>query len=293
MSDQATTDTARRMWHLLETIHAIVYFAPEITAQYKALGLKGFWMGYFAGRAAPLGTASPELVTATFFNFHPAMVARALPDAWQIATPTEIIDVRTRAVDEALRRILGDTVDGPAMAETAELAETAAAGCTSAGRPMYAAHTTLPSPSSPHLRLWHVATLIREHRGDGHIAAQLTHGFTGLDAHITLCATGAVPRASIQPHRGWSDQDWEHASRRLADAGMLDTTGKLADTGREARASTELTTDRLALEPWQRLGTTATIRLTELLVPIARTVVASDVLPFPNPMGLPAPAEGR
>ena len=208
MNDQPTTDTARRMWHLLETIHAIVYFAPEVTAQYKALGLKGFWMGYFAGRSAPLGTASAELVTATFFNFHPSMVARALPDAWHIAGPTEITDARTRALDEALRRILGDTVDGPAMAEAADLLETASTGGTSAGRPLYAAHTPLPSPSAPHLRLWRGATLIREHRGDGHVAAQLTNGFTGLDAHITLCATGAVPRVSLASVMGPPVRQW-------------------------------------------------------------------------------------
>jgi len=56
--------TARRMWQLLETIHAVVYFAPEVLDAYTAVGLKGFWMGYFAGRSAPLGAASPEVVTA-------------------------------------------------------------------------------------------------------------------------------------------------------------------------------------------------------------------------------------
>ena len=293
MTGPSTESTARRMWHLIETIHAIVYFAPEVSAHYEDLGLKGFWMGYFAGRAAPLGAATPELVTATFFNFHPDMVARALPDAWQIADPKTILGTRNRAVDEALQRILGDSLTTAGMVETAELLEHAVAGTSLAGRPLFAAHASLTPPTSPRLRLWHAATLIREHRGDGHIAAQLAHGFTGLDAHITLCATGTMPRPTIQPHRGWSDDEWENATQQLYERGLLDDAGSLSDAGRAARASVEERTDQLATGPWHRLGADGTTRAAELLTPIAGAVVVSGALPFPNPMGLPAPRSDR
>ena len=114
MSDGEARATARRMWQLLETVHAVVYFAPEVAEASRQLGLKGFWMGYFAGRAAPLGPAPPEVVAATFFNFHPAMVARALPDAWSIACPGDVTAARLAAVDDALRRLLGSRDLAPA-----------------------------------------------------------------------------------------------------------------------------------------------------------------------------------
>ena len=294
MNDESAGTTARRMWHLAETIHAVVYFAPEVSAHYKDLGLKGFWMGYFAGRSAPLGTASPELVTATFFNFHPDMAARALPDAWQIAKPEAVLDTRNNAIDQALQRILASSLTDAELVESCELLEHAVAGTSLAGRPLFAAHASLTPPKSPRLRLWHAATLIREHRGDGHIAAQLAHGFTGLDAHVTLCATGTMARPTIQPHRGWSDDEWEHATRRLHERGLLDEAGSLTDAGRAARASVEERTDQLATEPWHRLGADGTTRAAELLTSIAGAVVDAGALPFPNPMGLPAPrSDGR
>jgi hypothetical protein len=117
---------ARRMWHLLEPYHATVYFAPEIIGAMRDVGLKGFWMGYFAGRSAPLGPVGPEVVTALFFGFHPSMVARALPDAWDLTSPEEVLAVRLAAVGAALERVLGDAVDGPELAEAADLARWAA-----------------------------------------------------------------------------------------------------------------------------------------------------------------------
>jgi hypothetical protein len=80
--------TARAMWKLFEPLHAVTYFADECLEQYRAVGLKGFWMGYFAGRAAPMGAVTPGLVDATFFSFNPDRVNRALPDAWSLAPRT-------------------------------------------------------------------------------------------------------------------------------------------------------------------------------------------------------------
>ena len=281
----------RGMWHLLENIHAIVYFAPEVVDAAKRIGLKGFWMGYFAGRAAPFGTASDALVAATFFNFCESMVGRALPDAWAMATPDQILEARLEAIDATLRRVLdAEVLSSPELRQAADLAEEATGGCSVGGRPLFAATTTVPWPGPPHLRLWHAATLVREHRGDGHIAANVAAGFDGLDSLVMACGTGAVPRARLQGARGWTDDEWDGATARLVERGLFDG-GGLTDLGRAERRAVELTTDALALEPWTHLGAGGTRRLRQLLEPLVAAVVSAGVVSFPNPIGLP-PSQG-
>lgn len=188
----------RRMWQRLEAYHAVVYFVPEKKAAYEAAGLKGGWMGYFAGRAAPLGPVPAEVVTALFYNFHPRMVARAIPDAWAFSTPARVLEARLAAVDAGLRRLLGEAVAEPELGAAAEFAAAAAESPDPAGRPLFAANAALEWPDEPHLRLWHAATLLREHRGDGHVAALVAGGLDGCEAHLTLAATGAVPESQLQ-----------------------------------------------------------------------------------------------
>jgi hypothetical protein len=281
---------ARRMWCLLEPIHAVVYFAPELTDRYRAAGLKGFWMGYFAGRSAAFGAASPEVVLATFFNFHDSMVRRALPDAWSYSTPEAVLRARTEGAGAALRRALGDEVAaGADLAEAAELAAEAAGACSPEGRALFAAHASLQWPEDPVLRLWHAATLLREHRGDGHVAALFEAGVDGLESHVLMVASGAVSRELIQTARGWPDEDWQAASSRLGQRGLVDGAGQLTEQGARLRARVEATTDRLAAGPWEHLGAARTDRLAALLAPMAETVAAADV-PYPNAMGLPRPS---
>ncbi|MDQ1504808.1 MAG: hypothetical protein QOD57_2535 [Actinomycetota bacterium] len=280
---------ARRLWPAYETYHAHIYFVPEATDAYRELGLKGGWMGYFASRAAALGAASSGLVTAVFFNFQPAMVARALPDAWALASPDDVLAARLRTADRALRRLLPDHVGSPAEAEAAALAREAAEAAALAGRPLFGALRSLPWPEEPHLGLWHACTLLREHRGDGHVAALTAAGLDGCEAHVTLTAAGNVPRATLQANRKWSDDDWAAAEARLAARGWLDAAGGLTDAGRAGRAEVENRTDDLAEEPWRALGPERTERLLELLTPMARAINDAGGVPVPNPVGVPAP----
>jgi len=275
------------MWRRLETIHAAVYFAPELGEKYAAVGLKGFWMGYFAGRSAAFGEASPEVVLATFYNFHESLVRRALPDAWSFATPEAVLRARLEGAEVALRRSIGDDAESPEVAEAAELATEAARSCSPEGRALFAAHAALPWPEEPLPRLWHAATLLREHRGDGHVAALLANEISGLEAHLLMVGTGAATRETIQFARGWPDEDWDAAATRLADRGLLDADGLLTDAGRELRERIEATTDLLAAGPWEHLGEARTERLSELVAPWARRV--AEGIPYPNPMGLPHP----
>lgn len=279
---------ARHAWQTLEPYHAMIYFVPEAREHFKQVGLKGFWMGYFASRAAPLGTASAQLVTATFYNFQPAMVARAIPDAWSFATPEKITRARLEAADTALRRFLGESVEGEEMREAAELARVATEGCTVEGRPLFAGYRTLTWPSEPHLILWHAATLLREYRGDGHVAALLTHGLDGCEAHLTLVGTGNVPREMIQASRGWSDEEWQQAHNRLLKRGMLDEAGLLTTEGQALRQAVEDLTDTLALPPWQHLGQEKCERLIQLVRPFSLKIGEGGGVSMPNPMGLPA-----
>jgi len=284
---------ARQMWHVLEPVHAVTYFAPECHDRYRALGLKGFWMGYFASRAAALGEASPELVTATFFNFHPAMVHRALPEAWTVAGPQAVLAARVEGSAAALHRLLAQAPlvenpdDGRPLAEAVDLAEMAAAACDLAGRPLFAAMRSVEPPPDALGRLWHAATSLREHRGDGHVAACLANGLDGLDAHVSFAAAGAVPRGVLQPNRGWSDEDWARSEQRLQARGWLDDHRLITPAGRAGRREVEDLTDRLGAGPWEALGSQRSAHLLDLLAPLARAVVDAEAIPAVNPMGVP------
>ncbi|QXC59515.1 hypothetical protein KSP35_14080 [Aquihabitans sp. G128] len=281
---------ARRLWTVYEPIHAVTYFSEACAERYRALGLQGFWMGYFASRSAPFGAASPQLATATFFNFRPSMAERALPDAWDRTTPAAVLAARLDGSVATLRAALGATADGPDVAEAAELAEQAVAACSVEGRALFAALTAVDRPADPLGRLWHAATLLREHRGDGHVAASVAAGLSGLDAHVTFAATDAVPRERLQGARGWTDDEWAAATAGLVERGWLDGEGALTAAGRAGRQEVEDRTGALAAAPWRSLGVEATERLHAGLLPLAQAIVASGAIPFPNPIGVPLPA---
>lgn len=277
---------ARQMWRVLEPIHAVTYFAPETRQATDALGLRGGWMSYFACRSAPLGTASAELVAATFYNFHPTMVARAIPDAWTFASPEAVLDARLGAVDAALRRILGAAVHGEELAEAAELAREAALRASTAGRPLAAANAALPWPIEPHLVLWSATTRLRGQRGDGHVAALVYAGLDPCQAHVTLSATGGPPKEMLLFSRKWSEQEWAVAEQGLTERGLLDERGAVTPAGVALRAEVEQRTDELAAETWRAFGPDRTERLAVLARPLSARIVETGALPLPNPMGL-------
>lgn len=262
-----------------EPYHTLVYFAPEVRQAFKDLGMKGYWMGYFASRAAPMGQVPAEVVIATFYNFAPGMVRRAIPEAWQLAAPEQILAARLEAADAALRRLLGELAESAAMSKAAELARQAAAGGELAGRALFAGHAALPWPRQAHLALWHATTLLREYRGDGHISALMAEGLDGLESHIAFTASAAVPR-----FRGFSDEEWVAAERRLAARGWPNPDATLTAAGQAGRQRVERRTDELALAPWQRLGAAGCARLRELVQPLSQRVIDQDGLTIPNDM---------
>jgi hypothetical protein len=277
---------ARHMWTWIETFHAPVYFSKHVIQAFKDAGLKGFWMGYFAGRAAAMGAVNAAVVEATFYNFHPSMVRRAIPDAWSFSTPEEVLAARLRGM-HATYEALGP-FDEAAIIEAASLACGALDACTIAGRPMFAAQVAQPIPTEPMLELWHACTALREHRGDGHVAALIAHEIDGCEAHVLITAEGTVPVEVITPSRGWPESEWQAAIDRMRTRGLIEA-GGLTDAGRELRASIESMTDHLAAQPWDRLGVDGCQRLELLLHEPIDAIIDAGVIPFPNPMGLPKP----
>lgn len=270
---------------MVERLHAVTYFAPESRQAARDLGLRGFWMGYFAFRAAPFGPAGPGLVEATFAGFARPMVARALPDAWDRTSPALALEARAGSAAAALRR-LAPGVEGAAVDLAEPLARLVAAGEPS-GRPLFAANRDVALPDDPVAALWQQLTCWREHRGDGHVAALRAAGLTGLDAHVLQAAATDIPPDLLRETRGWSDDDWAGAAHGLAERGLLDADGRLTPAGRAAKDDLEATTDRLAGEVLAALGSSELGELLARLTPASRAVEAGGEVPFPNPMGLP------
>ncbi len=281
---------ARQLWQLLEPVHATLYYAPEAAEEAAALGYgtDERWPSYFALRAAPLGAASPELVAATFYSFNPAMVRRYVADAWETASPAAVLRARLTAVDRSLRSLLGDRVESPELREAAALARRAAEAADTAGRPLAAANAALPWPpddDQPHLTLWQAAIILREHRGDGHIAALLAHGLDGVESLVSHAAMGAAPE-EVFSSRQWSPEQWSAARERLTARGWLDSSGALTDHGRASRTAVEHLTDDLAAAPWRTLGPDATARLAELLLPPVLDLVHAGIFPTQTTLGI-------
>ncbi|MFG2493488.1 hypothetical protein ACGFSD_20900 [Streptomyces caniferus] len=266
-TSSALPEQAGRTCHnVVNPFHSTHYFAPELAAEMARAGIENRSAAYFACRGAAMGAVGPGTITATFYNFKHDLVAEHVPDVWTVTTPAAVLDGRLRAVDATLRRLLGkEAVESPEMAEAARLALRATEGCTRRARPLYAAHADLPVPDAPHLAYWHAATLLREHRGDGHLLALLDAELDGLEALVTHTASGrGMSYKGVMATRGWSEEDWTAAQERLRSRGLLDAEGELTEEGVRLRKDLERTTDRLDRAPYEHLGAEGVARLTEL-----------------------------
>jgi hypothetical protein len=281
------TEYVRRLWTVAEPFHALTYFAPEAHQAFEVAGLRGFWRGYFAGRAAPLGVTAAPVVTAAFFGFHPAFVGRAVPAIWEMVTPAAAIDARLAGITAAVGAHLDGDVGGTAVDASIAALRAAIDTAPVGGRPLFAANTALDWPEPRALALWHAVTLLREHRGDGHVAALVDAGIDPCEAHVLRVADEGVPLGSIRPYRGWSDQDWDDAAGRLRERGWLDDGGATTSAGRDARAAVEDRTDRASAELVDRIVDVQ--RVIAALRPLAHRIAASGVVPYPNPVGAPRP----
>ena len=291
MNSPMEATTARALWTRYERIHAVTYFSDEAAAAATEAGYRGFWMGYVAQRAAPLGLVGPEVVTACFFGFHRSRIERALPDAWTFAPPDAALEARLRGVDRTLRRLWGEeSLTGADVAEAADVLWEAARAADTAGRVLGAANQALPHPAEPHLALWQATTVLREHRGDGHVAALVAAGVGPLEAAVLKIAAGEADEASLRHGRAWPEEDWDHARHQLVARGWLDASGQLTQDGVRGRRDIEARTDAAAAGPWSALGPRRTARAMELPDALVAPIVAADVVPALNPIGVPLPS---
>ena len=281
---QRTPELARHLYDRFEPVHAVTYFAPEARAALDNLGYRGFWMGYFAARSAPLGQVAPEVVTAVFYNFAPWRVAKALPAAWEIAGPQSALQARQDSAVAALRRY--GLTDDENVRTAAQLAGSAARQASVAGRPLFAANLALPSPTEPVAALWHAMTLLREHRGDGHIATLVAADISGRESTVLHSAAGAVPRDYMKRTRHYDDAEWRACEQSLTARGLLADDGSLTAAGRELKSHIENTTDTLALRAFDGLDDGEVAALSDALTPIARTVIGNGDMPAVTPMSL-------
>ncbi|WP_371094677.1 SCO6745 family protein [Streptomyces sanglieri] len=271
----------RRCHNAINPLHSTVYFSPDLGKELGELGIDDPNAAYFAARSAAMGAVGPGTVTAAFYNFNHDLVARHLPAVWSVAAPQAVLDARLRAADTTLRRLLGEEIiASPELAEAAGLALRAAEGCTRHARPLYAAHADLPVPEEPHLAYWHVGTLLREHRGDGHLAALLTAGLDPLEALVSHTATGkGMSPRWVLTTRGWHRDDWDAARERLRGRGILDAEGELTEAGAALRAELEEATDRMDAAPYEHLGAQGVERLTELARGFLFTAASAGAFP--------------
>ncbi|MEU4557863.1 hypothetical protein AB0F72_05720 [Actinoplanes sp. NPDC023936] len=275
-----TESPYRLAWRVTEPIHAMVYFVPEAAEAYARAGVDDPNAGYFASRGAAFGACGPGIVSATFYNFNPALVARVLPAVWASTTPAAMLAARLEAAGAALTRGLGaEFVAGPEVAEAAALARVAAEAAARwpQGRVLFAAHAELTWPGEPHLVLFHAQMLLREFRGDGHVAALLAAEISGLEAIVLHVASGQIDERFLRGSRGWSRDEWAAAADVLRSRGLLEGDG-LTEKGQQLRATIEERTDRLAEPAYRVLGEENCLRLAELTRAMSRTLVKAGFL---------------
>src|SRR5262245_21361235 len=274
--DQTMNSMARRMFELVEPIGVIPYSADEANDAMFGLGFTNYWDTYFAGRAAPLGRAPAELVDALFYNFAPGEVARHIPKVWLTTTPEAAIAARQKGCANALRRILGDHVDAPDFARATDLLLKAATSAPVEGRPMYAALRSIPIPDDVVARFFHAASLLREHRGDGHVAALMTEGVAGLEAHVLLALDMNMPAEKFGRIHHLPVAQLTAVIDGMRDRGLIGDDGWLTEEGHAVKQRVELLTDQLAAKPYEILQPGELEELTKALEPLASLLLAAQ-----------------
>jgi hypothetical protein len=265
------------MFELVEPVAVVTYLANEPTEAVMALGLSNVWDAYFAGRAAPLGADAPaELVHALFYNFADGEVARHIPGVWERITPAAANAAREQGSVAALRRMLGELADSPAIPRAADLLVAAGTSGRTEGRALYAAVRTLPVPTEPLARLWHGANLLREHRGDGHVAALLTHGISGTESHVLHALSEGMPAERFGRVSHLPRSRLGAVIDGMRERGLVGADGWLTPAGRDTKASVEQLTDELAAPAYDVLDADERSELIGLLDPLAARLAAAE-----------------
>lgn len=269
--------TARRMWGRFEAIHTLHYFAPSVLEAHAALGLEDRRVGYVASRAAPFGPIGPQPVTAMFYGFAPTFIAAALPSAWAVTSPAAVLQASLESLGALLRDVLAGA--DTEVARAAELVRELALLHPISGRPLAAAWSSVPWHDDAAVRLWQGITIVRESRGDGHLACLIDAELDGVESHLIARGDSEKLRAILGAMRGHTDPEWDAAVRRLAARGLLAEDGTLTPAGAAVRDRLELRTDELAAPPWEDFGAERSAQLASTLEPLIARVIEIGILP--------------
>ncbi len=292
------TPAARALWMRYETIHAVTYFGAESAEAAKSIGLDSWWKGYFAFRGAPLGLATAGVYDAAFNSFSLPFVRRWIPTIWESTTPEIALATRSAAAASTLRRCAEATgFDlSPVAAVANPIIEEVLEHCYWSGRPVFAANRDVALPVDVVERLWQLCTLLREHRGDGHVVAYTASALSGLEAHVLIAVEQQNSFDDLARTRGWSVEQWNNCLAGLQARGLVTHKAdwQMTEFGREMRRNIETMTNQLATQPFHLLADTSggtpsqsIARLVAILDPLARVVAESGTIRYPNPMGLP------
>lgn len=268
------------MLGVLGVLHAPVYRSRELRARLEARGVTERMAGYLAQRSAPLGLPagrpSAALVAATFYGFSPTVVAAHIPAVWDHVTPQEVLDATLDAMRELLSRLLG--AHEQAAAELAALLGPVADAHPSAGRPLAAAWADVPRTGEALLDLWLATCVIRESRGDGHVALLVAEDVGPLESHLISAGDRPQAREMLSGLRGWTAAEVDAAADGLRARGLLDAEGRRTDRCRELRRSIEQRTDERSAAPWVDVGADAVARIGELALELLPPVLTSGTL---------------
>jgi hypothetical protein len=254
----------RNIHMTINLAHRHVYFVPEAAEEYAAIGATGRGT-YFAVRTAPMGVVPDEVILATFYNFSPRAIRSAnIADVWAAASPAGLQAARFRAVTRALDRV-GVTYTPEEIQEARALIDPVVANLNLAGKPLAAANAALKQPDNPLAALWQQVTVVREWRGDVHIALLVAHDIGPCECMVLQVGTGRFPLGIAQATRQWDEEDWAAAIVELRKRNWVDANGAMTAAGREAREHIENETDRLCAPIWKPIGEAGADRLRELL----------------------------
>ena len=263
----------RVLRNVCEPIGANVYFAPEAHERYTALGLD-WGSGYFCSRGASLGKPSGLVVTAAFGVFNPAVVVPAVENGWAKTTPEAILAARYDGATASLRRLLGPP-DDAALRRAVELLLRGLAAADAAGHPLYAGLRALPFPDDPLGQLWRCCDMVREHRGDSHIAVWTAARISPVEIQLMMELVMGIPLKSFSRTRGWTIEQMDAALDGMRAKGWL-AGDAFTPEGQALRDRVETDTDDMETAIVEAIGDDFD-ELIALLRPWAAAIVGAGV----------------
>lgn len=264
------------MLGVLGVLHAPVYRSRELRARLSELGVTDPLAAYIAQRSAPLGEPGPSLVAAAFYGFSPTAIAERVPQVWQQVRPAQAVELTLDAMRELLGRILGG--QEAAVEELAGLLAPVASLHPTVGRPLAAGWADVRPTGEPLLDLWLATCVIRESRGDGHIALLVGEGIGPLESHLISAGDRPEGRTALESMRGWTAAEIDGAAEGLRSQGLLDAQGGRTDRCREMRRAIERRTDELSAPPWECTAPSDVARISELALELLPAVLSSGTL---------------